>query len=59
MGSRRVALLVGLGGGLGFQHNRTPLYFLSEFIKGHYLSFLGVPSLDRRGLFQDNTDEMV
>lgn len=47
------------GGPARLQHNRMQLYFFPEFIKGQYLSFLGIPSLDRRGLFQDHTDEMV
>lgn len=33
--------------------------FSPEFCKGHCSSFLGVPSLDRRGLFQDRAGEVV
>lgn len=38
--------------------DRTPPHFF-PWIKGHYLSFLCIRTLDRKGLFQDCTNELL
>lgn len=35
------------------------LTFPPEFIQDHYLSFLCIPALNRKGLFQHCTDELL